>query len=157
MEPGEPGVPSRPRWYERVVTTTLLGVVALTLAVLLVPGLRDQLALTATRREVPRIELWFSGPTEKAVRDGCRERGAARVEFTVRSHGDGPKTVPFRVLLVRDGQRARVRSGAVNLAEGDAAVVRQRFRLAAGQPYSVRVTLPGRPERLHLVCGAARR
>jgi hypothetical protein len=156
VEPGEPGGPSRPRWYERVVTTTLLGVVALTLAVLLVPGLRDQLALTATRREVPRIELWFSGPTERAVLEGCRDRGAVRVEFTVRSHVDGPVTVPFRVLLMRDGQRARVRSGALDLAEGDAAVVRHRFRLGAGQPYSVRVTLPGRPERLHLRCGTAR-
>jgi hypothetical protein len=140
-----------------VVTTTLLGVVALTLAVLLVPGLRNELALTASRREVPRIELWFSGPTERAVRDGCRGRGAARVEFTVRSHVDGPVTVPFRVLLVRDKQRARVRSGAVDLASGDAAVVRHRFRIAAGQPYSVRVMLPGRPERLHLRCGTARR
>jgi len=140
-----------------VVTTTLLGLLVLSLAGLLVPGLRDELALTVTRRTVPHVELYLSGPSAEAAQDGCRRRGGTvMVEFTVRSHLGEAEVVPFRVVLRPSARTARVRTGTVDLAGAQDAVVRERFRVAPDEAYAVRILLPGRDERLLLRCEAGR-
>lgn len=154
MEPARPGGPPPVPWYQRAVPTTLLGVLVLLLATLLVPGLRDELALTVTRRTVPHVELYLSGPSAKAAQDGCRRRGdTVAVEFTVRNHLGGAEVVPFRVVLRPSAGPARVRTGAVDLDGAQDAVVRARFRGAPNEAYAVHILLPGRDERLRLQCG----
>lgn len=153
MEPARPGDPPPARWYQRAVPTTLLGVLVLLLATLLVPGLRDELALTVTRRTVPHVELYLSGPSAKAAQAGCRRGGPVAVEFTVRSHLGEAEAVPFRVVLRPSAGPARVRTGAVDLDGAQDAVVRTRFRVAPNEAYAVHILLPGRDEQLRLRCG----
>ena len=155
-EDADPAPEARaPRWFQRVLPTTALGVALLGAAVLVVPGFRDQMVLSVTHRPESYVELYFGARTVPARPVGCVRRGAsAVVRFTVASHLRDDEPVAYRVAADPAGAvAAHHRRGRVQLAAGAAREVRTSFRVPRGTRYRVSVDLPAFGQSLRADCG----
>ncbi|HYF71639.1 MAG TPA: hypothetical protein VD864_02395 [Nocardioides sp.] len=134
------------RWYQRVLPVTALVLALVALAALASSGFRHQLALSASHRTEPYVELAFpraaSGPPVVC----SSSAGTVRVEFEVTSHLEDAEELGYD--LVVDGVRER---GSVTVEPGETARV-TRFLGSAEDRYRVSVRLPSVDERLRAHC-----
>lgn len=147
-----------PRWFERVLPMTALGVAAVGIAALLIPGLGDQAALSTSRQPQPYVELYFahsSAPNGQAV---CTAKGAkAYVRFVVDSHLEERQAVAYRVVLAPAAKGAKTlrEAGSVRVTPGTRAAVTRTFARPRGA-YTVSVRLPALDQQLRAHCPGRR-
>ncbi len=147
----EPEVDRGARWYQRVLPVTTLVVAAFALAALTVPGFRDQVALSASHRTEPYVELAFPRPAVGAPVVCTTSTGTPRVEFLLTSHLEGTEELAYRVSVGRVKER-----GTVTVEPGETAQV-TRFLGRSERPYVVTVRLPSTDQVLRAHCpGTAR-
>lgn len=148
------GTPNEPqggttRWYQRVLPVTALAVAAVALGALVVPGVRHQLALSASHRTEPYVELYFARPASGVPVACSSSGGTARVAFAVTSHLDDAERLDYDVVV--DGVR---QAGSVRVEPGRTTQV-TRFLGSAEDPYEVSVRLPSVGEQLRAHCPGA--
>ncbi|MCW2773817.1 MAG: hypothetical protein JWN91_2143 [Nocardioides sp.] len=137
-------------WWQRVVPVTGLVLVALALAALVVPGFRHQLALSASHRTDPYVELYFAR-TPAGTQLVCTTSGRrADVRFAVTSHLADEQDLAYGV-TVGDEEK----SGTVTARPGASSVVIESLPRPSG-PYDVRVHLPGVDQERQAHCPGAR-
>ncbi|HEY0952370.1 hypothetical protein [Nocardioides sp.] len=137
------------RWHQRVLPVTTLALTLVALAALAFPGFRHQVALSASHRDEPYVELYFARPADGPPAVCRTSGGVAKVTFEVRSHLHEDRRLAYTVLV--GGVR---RSGTVEVAPGRTAEV-TRFGGPAGRAYDVSVRLPGLDQRLGAHCPGA--
>jgi hypothetical protein len=143
--------PSRgdvPPWHRRAVPVVAV-VAALVGLSCLVPSVREQVALSASRRPQEYAALSFT-PTAKGLLAPCAAtRTGAEVRFTLDSHFQRPRRLAFEV---RVGPARR--TGSVTLRPGRSTeVVRRLPRVPGG--HDVRVVVPALAEAVSAHCGGA--
>ena len=143
-----------PRWYQRALLVTGLGALAIGLAVLAVPGFREQVELSTSRQPQPYVELYFTrsaAPNGQAV---CLAKGRkALVRFVVGSHLATRQAVTYRVTLspsARGGRTVR-KAGSVGVTPDTSTEVVTSFARPRGA-YTVSVTLPALDQVLRARC-----
>ena len=144
------------RWFQRVLPTSVLGVLVLVLAVLLVPGVRQQVTLSTSHRPEPYVELYFAHPAA-GHHMACLRRGSTvRVGFVIASHLERRQTVAYRATVKRARHASRVlhKAGTTRVAPGDARTMRPGFALPPGHAYTVTVRLPALHQQLRARCPA---
>ncbi len=145
-----------PRWFQRVVPTTVLGLALLGTAVLLAPGFRHQVELSVTRRPQRFLELYFPRPSPAGPQRVCgRDGSAVRVAFTVTSHLQRRRALRYVVRVSPQRREDRSLRGVVRVSPGQAVTVRRSVPTPRA-PYAVDVRLAGYDERLHARCGGGR-
>lgn len=138
-------------WHRRVVPVTGVALVAMALAALLVPGVRDQLALSATHQPEPYVELYFARTAHGYDRPCTSTEGKVDVGFAVHSHL--PDTQGLRY-VVKVGERRS--TGSVSLRPGEVVETTALLPHPDGR-YDVTVRLLGTDQSLAAHCGGARR
>jgi hypothetical protein len=153
-DPRPPAEARPPRWYQRVLPTTLLGVAVLVAAVLAVPGFRDQVALSVTHRPERYVELYFGAPAVPSRPTGCvRRDGSVLVRFTVASHLRDDASLAARVVVDPDGPTKPLhRKGKLPVAPGQYREVTVPFHVPGSHGYRVAVVLPGLDQALRADC-----
>ncbi len=147
-----------PRWFQRVLPTTLVGAAVVGLVALVVPAFQDQVALSVSHRPQSYVELYFARAAGSGPQVVCARRGGSvRVRFTVASHLDRPQAVAYRAAVDPSAGAASTRraSGSVPLTPGASHEVRRSFRVPRGDAYTVSVRLPALDQRLHAHCPGA--
>lgn len=141
-------------WFQRVLPTSLLGVLVVALAVLLVPGVRDQVSLSVSHRPEPYVELYFLRPSSGHPVTCVRRGHDVRVGFVIASHLEQTKTIAYRVAVAptSEASRALRKKGAVRVDPGNARRVRPWFSLPPGHPYTVTIRLPAQDQLLRARC-----
>jgi hypothetical protein len=149
----------RTPWYQRVVPATTAVLAALGLAAAVFPGVRHELAFSATRQPEPYVALSFPQPMAQGTQTACSRKGSVvRVRFVIESHLTGARDVAFRVEVDPSGPLpARRKAGTAALSPGQGAEVTRTFTVRGRGGYDVRVRLPGLHQRLHLRCQGGRR
>jgi hypothetical protein len=156
-DPAGPAPATPTRWFQRVLPTSLLGLLVVALGVLVVPGVRDQLSLSTSHRSEPYVELYFArpagGPPVACVRRGDR----VRVGFVVASHLAKAERIGYRVIVAPVGKPARTmrKHGEVTAQPGQTHRVHPSFPLRRGQHYTVTVRLPALHQLLRARCPRA--
>ncbi|WP_460834743.1 hypothetical protein [Nocardioides hungaricus] len=130
------------------MTTLLVGVVAL--LALLLPGLRDQLALSATHRQQEYVALSFARGDDGTVATCERARGRLRVGFVVTSALPEARELGY-VVAVGDSEV----DGRVTVAPGESAGVARVVPLPRERRFDVEVRLPAEDRRIRAHCGGA--
>ncbi|MFC7492773.1 MULTISPECIES: hypothetical protein [unclassified Nocardioides] len=145
----------RAPWWQRVLPVTGVAAALLALATLLVPGVREQVALSATHREQAWVELAFGREADGTL-PVCRTgEKVVRVRFDVTSHLPEPKRLRY-VVTVRGGGRTERDEGKVRVAPGDTTQTRLLLPRPARE-YAVEVRLRGRDQALRAHCPEVRR
>jgi hypothetical protein len=149
------GSAGRVPWWQRVLPVTGLAVALLALATLLVPAVREQVALSATHRPQAWVELAFGRDADGTL-PVCRDgRRIVRVRFDVTSHLPEREELRYAVTVRADGAGPERRTGRV-LVDPDRTT---RTRLVAPRPghdYVVEVRLPDRDQAIRAHCPGAR-
>ena len=146
---------ARPRWYALAVPVTGLVLALVAVASLVVPGVRDQVALSLSRRPDPYLELSFTRPGTGPQTVCHRDQGTALVRFVVASHLRRAKPIAYRVGVAPAGGKVHFRDGKVRVAPDRARAVVARFAVPAG-PYRMAVRLPASEQQLWARCGGHR-
>lgn len=143
-----------PRWFQRVLPVMAIGVALVSLAALLSPAFRDQLALSTSRQAQPYVELFFPRSATTGAPIVCVHRGGkVRVRFALASHLQRRQAVAYRVSVNPQGKDSpRSRTGAAVVTPGTTFLARERFVLPRGQGYTVSVSLPAFDQRLRAHC-----
>ena len=142
----------REGWYRRVVPVTVLAVGLVAALALLFPGMRHQVALSASHQPQEYVELAFGRSPAGTVATCDRAKGGTvHVSFDVTSHLDASRDVRYVVTV--DGHR---QPGSVTLDPGEAAHVSRTLDRPARGAYQVRVTLPDEDREVFAHCGRSR-
>lgn len=141
----------REGWYRRVVPVTALLAGLVAALALLFPGVRHQLALSASRQPQEYVELAFARATTGTVLTCVDSGDSVRVAFDVTSHLDRTRDVSYVVTVA-----GHPRTGSVAVEPGATAHVAEVLDRPARDGYEVRVELPGEGREVFARCGAAR-
>ena len=145
----------RPRWYALAVPVAGLVLVLVAVAALVIPGVRDQVALSLSRQPDPYVELSFTRPGTGSQTLCHRDKNSAVVRFVVASHLRGAKPIDYRVGVAPAGGKVHFRKGKVRVAPDQARAVVARFAVPAG-PYRMAVRLPSSEQQVWASCGGPR-
>jgi len=137
---------ARPRWFQRVLPVTALTLALVALAALAVPGFRDQVALSASHRPEPYVELYFARASDGTQLVCAGGKGSADVRFAIASHLDDTRDLAYVVTV--DGT---TRKGATSVEPGKTAVVHETLDHQGA--YDVSVLLPASGDKLSAHCG----
>ena len=137
------------RWFQRVLPVSGLVLAVVALAALVVPGFRDQLALSASHRTDPYVELYFARTPAGTQLVCTTSAGEADVRFAVTSHLAQEQDLAYEV-SVGDEQQ----TGSVAVKPGETAEVAETLPRPSG-PYDVQVHLPGIDQQLQAHCPGA--
>lgn len=140
----------REGWHRRVVpvTTSVIGLVAL--LALLLPGVRDQLALSATHEQQEYVALSFARSDDGTVATCERADGQVRVGFLVTSALSGDRELGY-VVTVGDSEV----DGNVVVAPGESTGVVRVLPLPDTRKFDIEVRLPDEGRRVLAHCGGA--
>jgi hypothetical protein len=157
VEPPAPAgpAPATPtRWFQRVVPTSMLGLLVVALAMLAVPGVRDQVSLSTSHRAEPFVELYFARPSSGPPVACVRRGDTVRVGFVVASHLQQAETIGYRVIVAPTGKHAKAmrKHGDVSVQPGKSRQVSPSFPLRHGKHYAVTVRLPALHQLLRARC-----
>lgn len=137
--------------FRRVVPVTALAVGVLAVLTLLVPGVRAQLALSATHQPQEYVALAFARAADGTVVTCAsvpgRHRDAVRVSFDVDSHLDRARDL--RYVLTVGGQR---HTGTVTTDPGEATRTTRVLPRPGARGFEVAVDLPDVDRRIHARC-----
>ena len=146
---------SREGWYRRVVPVTTLVVAVLAAVAILVPGVRDQLALSATHQRQEYVALAFPRTQAGTVITCAQLPGGpgagVRVGFDVTSHLEGARDLAY-VLTLGD----RRHTGTVTTDPGDTTRIVRTLAPPRGRTWPVTVVLPGVDREIHAHCTPGR-
>ncbi|MBZ5737662.1 hypothetical protein [Nocardioides mangrovi] len=135
-----------PRWWQRVLPVTVLVVVVVAVAAVLLPGVRDQLRLSATHEPQRYVELGFARSATGTL-EVCSAAGRdAHATFTVTSHLADARDLAY--VVTAGGVR---RTGTVTVDPGRSVTVDETLR-GAGRRYQLDVRLPDLDQRVHAAC-----
>lgn len=157
----EPEVDRGARWYQRVLPVTTLVLAVVALATLALPGVREQVVLSASHRSEPYVELAFPRPAVGAPVVCATSTGTPRVEFLLTSHLDDADELAYEVAVdpaqgKGSHRKGSHQSGTVTVKPGETAQV-TRFLGRSERPYVVTVRLPSTGQELRAHCpGTAR-
>ena len=138
-------------WYRRVVPVTALVVGLVAALALLFPGVRHQIALSASHQPQQYVELAFGRAPSGTVPTCATDRGKVHVSFEVTSHLADPRDVSY-VVSVAGHQHP----GYVTVDPGETAGVTGIFDRPKRDTYEVRVELPDEGRQVFAHCGATR-
>ncbi|MET0840265.1 MAG: hypothetical protein ABWY19_15905 [Marmoricola sp.] len=138
------------RWYQRGLPVSALVLAVLAVSAL-IPGVRDQIALSASHRTDPYIELYFARGPAGTQLVCTTSSGQVDVAFAVTSHLVDDEKLAYD-LSVGDVQQ----SGTVTTKPGATTDVAVSVARPSG-PYDVRVDLPDLGQRLQAHCPGAQR
>lgn len=144
-----------PRWFRRVLPILTIGVAVVGLAALLVPAVRDELALSTSQQPERYVELYFPRAATTGAPITCVHRGGkVLVRFAVASHLERRQNVSYRVSVnpQEKGQRTRSRTGLARVTPGATLLVRERLSLPRRLEFRVSVSLPAFDQRLRAHC-----
>ncbi len=147
-----------PRWFQRVLPVTALGVALIGVVALLVPAFREQVELSTSQQSQPYVELYFQHTAGKTAQAVCTAKGtSAQVRFVVASHLQKREAVAYRISMgpTAKGAKAQRRAGAVRVTPGTAVEVRKSFALPR-KGYTVSVSLPALGQQLRAHCPGRR-
>ena len=137
-------------WYRRVVPVTTLVVGVVALLALLLPGFRDQLALSGTHEDQEYVALSFARSDDGTVATCERTGRQLRVAFVVSSALSEDADLDYVVSV-----GGRETAGAVALAPGESHGVARVLPVPRAKRYDVEVRLPGADRRILAHCGGA--
>ena len=140
----------REGWHRRVVPVTTLVIGLVALLALLLPGVRDQLALSATHEPQEYVALSFARSDDGTVATCQRSGRQVRVGFVVTSELSGDRRFGY-VVTVGDSEV----DGNVVVAPGESAGVVRVLPLPDRTRYDIEVRLPGEDRRVLAHCGGA--
>lgn len=140
-----------PHWYRRVLPVTALAVGLVAVLALLVPGVRDQVRLSATHQQQEYVALSFSRSHAGTVPVCGGSRGEVTVAFTV--DGELPSERKYRYVVTAGDER---RTGSVTVGEGSTVDVTEAFP-RPDHDFDVAVALPGADREVHAHCRGATR
>lgn len=144
------------RWYQRVLPMTTLVLALAALAALVLPGFRHEVALSASHRTEPYVELAFPRPAVGSPVVCATSTGTPRVEFLLTSHLDDAEELDYEVAVGPARKKGTRQSGTVTVEPGETAQV-TRFLGRSERPYVVTVRLPSTDQELRAHCpGTAR-
>jgi hypothetical protein len=135
-----------------VLPVTGLVIALVALAMLLVPGFRDQVRLSTTRESQPFVELYFPQSPSAAEARCPTGGGPAEVRFTVVSHLDRVRQLAYFVSVEGAGEPVEKR-GQVRIEPGQSRLVRTALDVPSAATVTVR--LPGRDQLLRAHCPGA--
>ncbi|MEP9362047.1 hypothetical protein ABLE68_03705 [Nocardioides sp. CN2-186] len=141
---------ARPRWFQRVLPVTALAVALVALAALVVPGFRDQVALSASHQPEPYVELYFARAADGTQLVCTSHQGSADVRFAIASHLDDARRIAYVVTV--DGA---TRKGTRSVEPGRTAVVHKTLDRQGA--YDVSVLLPASGDELSAHCAGGHR
>jgi hypothetical protein len=139
-------------WFRRVVPVTALAVGLVAILALLLPGVRHQLALSATHEPQRYVELAFGRSAAGTVATCSRTAREARVELDITSHLEDSRDVRF--VLTVAGQR---HPGSVTVAPGETVHVTRVVDRPRRRAYEVHIALPGEDRAVFAHCGGGAR
>lgn len=138
-------------WYRRVLPVTALAVGVVALLALVFPGVREQVALSATHRPQEYVALSFAR-SEAGTVEFCGAQGSTvSVRFTVDSELGETRTLEY---VVKVGEKRR--TGTVVAEPGEPVDVTHVVKRPRGR-YDVTVRLPGDGREILAHCQGARR
>ena len=140
----------REGWHRRVVPVTTLVIGLVALLALLLPGVRDQLALSATHEQQEYVALSFARSDDGTVATCERTGGQVRVGFVVTSALAGDRELGY-VVTVGDSEV----DGNVVVAPGESAGVVRVLPLPDSKSFDIEVRLPDEDRRVLAHCGGA--
>lgn len=140
----------REGWHRRVVpvTTLVAGVVAL--LALLLPGVRHQVALSASHEPQEYVALSFARTDDGTVPTCVLLGRQVRVAFVATSALADPREVDYVVTVGR-----RELSGSIRLDPEESAVVTRFVPAPRAGRYDVEVRLPDEDRTIRAHCGGA--
>ena len=125
-----------PRWYRRVLPVTALAVGLVALVAVLVPGVRDQVALSASHQQQEYVALSFARSADGAVPVCGGSPAELTVVFTVDNARSAQRIVDY-VVVAGDVRR----TGTVAVDPGQTADVTQVLPRPA-RDFELAVRLP---------------
>ena len=137
------------RWYQRVLPVCALALVVVALAALVAPGFRHQLALSASHRTDPYLELSFTDAAKGSAALCATDGRKVRVDFTIDSHLEDSQDVEYAVSTGKDDT-----VDSLPLAPGESGDISVLLAHPAGE-YDVVVRLTGTDQLLTAHCGGA--
>jgi hypothetical protein len=140
----------REGWHRRVVpvTTSVIGLVAL--LALLLPSVREQVALSATHQPQEYVALSFARSADGTVAVCMATRSEVRVAFAVESALSESRSLDYGVTV---GGTTIV--DTVRVEPGESAEVARVLPRPDERRYDVEVVLPGEDRRILAHCGGA--
>ena len=156
MEESQTQQDGGPRWFQRALPVTGLVLLLVGLAALLLPAVRDQVAVSTTRQDQPYVELFFTQtrPVEDSM---CGRAGPGEVRFTVASHLEEQRRLAYRVVVAPADGEPRTTRGTLRVAPGDIRRVRAQLLTPTTQDYTLTVRLPALDQQIRAHCSGARR
>lgn len=137
-------------WYRRVLPVTAVTVALVALLAAVFPGVRDQLALSASHQPQEYVALSFARSQDGTVPVCGGTRGELTVVFTVDSTLRSERTVDY---VVTAG--AVRRTGTVTVEPGETADVTQVVDRPA-RDFDLAIRLPNEDREVHAHCRGAR-
>lgn len=137
-------------WYRRVVPVTALAVGLVALLALLVPGMRHQVALSASHEPQQYVGLAFGRADDGTVLTCSRTDRSVHVAFEVASHLDDAADLAYVVTVAGHRQ-----PGTVTVDPGTTAHVTRTLARPARDSYEVRVEIPSEDRAVFAHCGSA--
>lgn len=134
-------------WYRRVVPVTALAVGLVAVLALLLPGVRHQLALSASHQPQQYVVLAFGRTSTGNVVTCAHDHHRVRVTFAVGSHLSEPRDLPYVVTV--HGDR---RTGTVTVDPGRTERVTRMLASPRVRRFEVRVELPTEDREVHASC-----
>jgi hypothetical protein len=134
------------RWYQRVLPVSGLVLAVVALAALVVPGFRDQIALSASHQSDPYVELYFARSPAGTQLVCTTSGGKVDVRFAVTSHLAYEQDVAYAVSV-----RGKHKTGTVTVKPGDTGEVAASLPRPSGG-YDVQVHLPDLDQQLQAHC-----
>jgi hypothetical protein len=140
----------REGWYRRVVPVTALAAGLVAALALAFPGVRHQVALSASHQPQEYVALAFGRAADGTVPRCVVEHGQVRVSFEVSSHLDDARDVPYVVTVA-----GHPHPGRVTVDPGETAAVTTVVDRPKRDAYEIRVELPDEDREVFAHCGAA--
>jgi len=140
------------RWYQRVLPVTALAVAATVLLALVLPGFREQVALSASHRPQEYVALSFGRAPDGTVVTCTGSRSAVKVRFAVESHLAEGRELDYEI-----GVGDTRRTGTVRVEPGETVEVTRAVRRPAADRFEVTVRLPDVDQQVLAHCEGGRR
>jgi hypothetical protein len=144
------------RWFQRVLPLTGVVVLVIALAALALPGFRDQVKLSTSRKAQPFVALYFARTPDGGQVVCSRKGQTVRVLFDVESHLEKQQPVAYNVEVRPTKKKAQSKTGSVQPAPEATTAVSKTFSVPRKDGYTISVSLPALGQQLRAHCSGRR-